>query len=178
MQEVLSLQEEWKSRSLDLDKVKQDLEEQRERLAADRKSLEMEQRQLRDQRGIAMEKLRARVKDLEAELSAKVGEITRLKERLAAVEQENSKLKAERNRRKDQQPQKVVDTSNENELRRLRSELLLVEAERDQLKRELEKENAVTQGGREREEERIRQLEDVVGRLQAQLQASQTPAPG
>ncbi len=36
-QEVLRLQEEWQSRSLDLDKAKQDLEEQRGRLAADRK---------------------------------------------------------------------------------------------------------------------------------------------
>ncbi len=36
-QEVLRLQEEWKSRSLELDKARQDLEEQRGRLAADRK---------------------------------------------------------------------------------------------------------------------------------------------
>jgi hypothetical protein len=38
-QEVLRLQEEWQSRSLDLDKAKQDLEEQRGRLAADRKAV-------------------------------------------------------------------------------------------------------------------------------------------
>jgi hypothetical protein len=36
---VLRLQEEWQSRSLDLDKAKQDLEEQRGRLAADRKAV-------------------------------------------------------------------------------------------------------------------------------------------
>jgi hypothetical protein len=36
-QEVLRLQEEWQSRSLELDKARQDLEEQRGRLAADRK---------------------------------------------------------------------------------------------------------------------------------------------
>jgi hypothetical protein len=38
-QEVLRLQEEWQSRSLELDKARQDLEEQRGRLAADRKAV-------------------------------------------------------------------------------------------------------------------------------------------
>jgi hypothetical protein len=38
-QEVLRVQEEWQSRSLELDKAKQDLEEQRGRLAADRKAV-------------------------------------------------------------------------------------------------------------------------------------------
>jgi chromosome segregation ATPase len=144
----------------------------------------MELRQLRDQRGIAMEKLRAQVKDLEADLTGKVGEIKRLKERLAAVEQENSKLKAERNRRKDQQQQQqqqqLVDVSASDELRRLRSDLLLVEAERDQLRGELERKDAAAAaaGGKTAygEEERIRQLETVVGRLQEQLQACQAAA--
>jgi chromosome segregation ATPase len=142
----------------------------------------MEQRQLRDQRGIAMEKLRAQVKDLEADLTGKVGEIKRLKERLAAVEQDNSKLKAERNRRKDhqQQQQQQVDASASDELRRLRSDLLLVEAERDQLRGELERKDdaaaAAAGGTTAGEEERIRQLETVVGRLQEQLQACQAAA--
>jgi hypothetical protein len=142
----------------------------------------MEQRQLRDQRGIAMEKLRAQVKDLEADLTGKVGEIKRLKERLATVEQENSKLKAERNRRKDQQQQQqqqqLVDASSSDELRRLRSDLLLIEAERDQLRGELERKDAAAAAGGKTagEEERIRQLETVVGRLQEQLQACQAAA--
>jgi chromosome segregation ATPase len=141
----------------------------------------MVQRQLRDQPGIAMEKLRAQVKDLETDLTGKVGEIKRLKERLAAVEQENSKLKAERNRRKDQQQQQQqVDASASDELRRLRSDLLLVEAERDQLRGELERKDAAAAaaGGKTAagEEERIRQLETVVGRLQEQLQACQAAA--
>jgi hypothetical protein len=142
----------------------------------------MEQRQLRDQRGLAMEKLRAQVKDLVADLTGKVGEIKRLKERLAAVEQENSKLKAERNRRKDQQQQQqqqqLVDASASDELRRLRSDLLLVEAERDQLRGELERKDAAAAAGVKTadEEERIRQLETVVGRLQEQLQVCQAAA--
>jgi hypothetical protein len=128
-----------------------------------------------------MEKLRAQVKDLEADLTGKVGEIKRLKERLAVVEQENSKLKAERNRRKDQQQQQqqqLVDASASDELRRLRSDLLLVEAERDQLRGELERKDAAAAAGGKTagEEERIRQLETVVGRLQEQLQACQAAA--
>ena len=138
-QEVLRLQEEWQTRSLQLDKDKQALNQERERLAGDRKALEAEQRQLRDQRGAAMEKLRARVKELENDMTDKVAEFARLKQRLVAVEQENRKLKAEKNKRKDeqQQQQEQLVAPNEDELRRLRSDLFLVETERDQLRRRL-----------------------------------------
>ena len=175
--------------------VRKEVDQQREQLAADRKGLEMEQRQLRDQRGVAMEKLRARVKELEAEVATKAAETERLKQRLVVVEQENSKLKAERNRRKDQQqaaggapPEATAD-----ELRRLRSSLQLVEAERDQLERTVQdlraemaaRRDAQSGNGSSRsdnsrggEEARIRHLEAVVGRLQEQLEASHAAVVG
>ena len=175
--------------------VRKELDQQREQLAADRKGLEMEQRQLRDQRGVAMEKLRARVKELEAEVATKAAETERLKQRLVVVEQENSKLKAERNRRKDQQQAAggAPTEATADELRRLRSSLQLVEAERDQLERTVQdlraemaaRRDAQSGNGSSRsdnsrggEEARIRHLEAVVGRLQEQLEASHAAVVG
>jgi chromosome segregation ATPase len=144
-----------------------------------------------------MEKLRSRIKEQDEELAAKAAEVGRLKQRLAAVEQENTKLKTEKNRRKElQQQQNQVAAPQEDELRRLRSDLVLVEAERDQLKRTVEdyrtdaalrrddersSRNSGKGGGgngRREEEERIRQLEEVVSRLQERLEASMTGSLG